>query len=40
MESHNPIVNGDGPLDGPKTPEDRKSRLDTLSVLPMLIGLS
>lgn len=40
MESDNPIVNGDGPLDGAKTPEDRNSRLDTLSVLPMLFGLS
>lgn len=39
MESDNPIVNGDGPLDG-KTPEDRNSRLDILSVLPILIGLS
>lgn len=40
MESDKPIVNGDGPLEGPMTPEDRNSRLDTLSVRPMLIGLS
>lgn len=40
MESDNPIVNGDGPLDGPSAPEDRNSRLEILSVLPMLIGLS
>lgn len=40
MESDSPIVNGDGPLDSPITPDDLNSTLDTLSVLPILIGLS
>jgi len=39
MESDSPMVNGDGPLDSPIVP-DLNSMLDTLSVLPMLIGLS
>lgn len=40
MESDSPIVNGDGPLDSPIAPDDLNSILDTLSVLPILIGLS